>query len=113
MAARSSRTCFARTLSVRSSAIPESAMSRTSLRMMARETTGFSVSTGKVVIASIRFRISSRATFVSAPVVSSIATPQVPSTAVERIFSTFSVPSTASSMRTQTPSATSSGAAPR
>jgi len=74
---------------------------------------GFSVSSGKVSMASTRALTSSRTWLSSAPLSSSTKTAQAPSSAEERILSIPSMPSISSSMRMQTPSSTSSGAAPR
>jgi hypothetical protein len=100
-------------LSVRSSAGPEIAMCSTSCRMTSSETIGFSVSAGKVVMPLTLLSISDSAQFVSVPWTSSMVTRQLPSTASACRRSMPAVPSIASSMRTQTASSVSSGAAPR
>ena len=72
----------------------------------------FGLFTGKVSMASTRVLTSSRASRVLAPSSSSMVTAQAPSAAVERTFLTVSRSATRSSMRAQTASSTSSGAAP-
>ena len=74
---------------------------------------GFSVSSGKVSRASMRFFTSSNDRDASASSNNSTWTEQRPSFAVERICLTPSIPSSSSSMRMHTPCSTSSGAAPR
>ena len=88
-------------------------MSTTCNRFVSSRTIGFSVSIGKVVMASTLFFTSSATRRPSAPRSSSIVTVPIPSFAVERICLMPSMPSIASSMRTVTADSTSSGAAPR
>ena len=109
----SSRIPRATSLSVRSATFPETAISMTLWRKDIFETIGASVSTGNDAMPSTRLLISLRACASSEPTNSCAWTEQAPSEAVEKIFSMFSTPSIASSMRTQTPSSASSGAAPR
>ena len=89
------------------------AISRTFLTVSTRLMIGFSVSSGKVSIASTRFFTSSSALDSSALSYNSTDTEHRPSLALDRICLTPSIPSRASSIRIHTPSSTSSGAAPR
>ncbi len=83
------------------------------LREISSRMIGFSVSTGNVSMASTLFLISSSTVRASALVSTSTITWPMPSEAVEVICLMPSIPWMASSMRTQTASSTSSGAAPR
>ena len=88
-------------------------MSTTCNRFVSSRMIGFSVSIGKVVMASTLFFTSSATRRASAPRSSSIVTEPAPSYAVDRICLMPSMPSIASSIRTVTADSTSSGAAPR
>ena len=83
-----------------------------SVGLMAR-IIGFSVSAGKVVIASIFPLTSFKRLLRSAPLASCTVASQPPSLAVVVSRSIFSVPSRASSIRRQTPVSDSSGVAPK
>ena len=113
IAVSSSRTRSVTCFSVNGSMSPETAMSTTCSRFVSSRTIGFSVSSGKVAIASTLLFTSSTTRRASAPRSSSIVTVPIPSFAVERICLMPSMPSIASSMRTFTADSTSSGAAPR
>ena len=77
------------------------------------KTTGFSVSTGKLEMPKTELWMSARAPITLVPCSSSMKTVHMPSPAQEVTWSMPTVPSMASSTRRQTPSSTSSGAAPR
>ena len=113
MVARSSRILSATVFSVRSSTGPDTARSITLMRGTSSLTIGFSVSSGKVSMASTRFFTSSRTLRTSAPSSTSIRTVPMFSAAVEVTCLIPSMPWIASSIRMHTPSSTSSGAAPR
>ena len=112
-AARSSRTRSAMAFRVNSSVWPETAMSTTRNRASISVMIGFSVSSGNVSMASTLALMSSSTRRVSAPSPTSTSTVPEPSSAVDVICSMPSMPWMASSIRMQTPSSTSSGAAPR
>ena len=113
IAESSSRTSSATAFRVDSSALPDTATSTTWLRPMSSRTIGFSVSTGNVSMASTRPLMSSMTLRASAPSSSSTMTMPIPSEAVEVISPIPSRPWIASSMRMETATSTSSGAAPR
>ena len=76
-------------------------------------TTGFSVSSGKVDMASTLAFISFNTSFISAPISTSALTLPRPSLDVDLIFFMPFVSCIASSIFITTPSSTSSGAAPK
>ena len=113
MAVSSSRTRSETCFRVNGSMSPETAMSTTCCRLVSSRMIGFSVSIGKVVMASMLLLTSSTTRRASAPRSSSIITVPIPSDAVDRIRRMPSMPWIASSMRTLTACSTSSRAAPR
>ncbi len=113
MATRSSLISTASCLRVRSSASPEITIWSTSFRIVSSEIIGRSVSSGNVLMLSTLLFISFSACTVSYPISISRVTVQFPSLALDVILKMLSALSSASSIREQTPSSTSSGAAPR
>ena len=113
IAVSSSRTRSVTCFRVNGSMSPETAMSTTCCRFVSSRMIGFSVSIGKVVMASMLLLTSSTTRRASAPRSSSIITEPIPSEAVDWICLMPSMPWIDSSMRTFTASSTSSGAAPR
>ena len=112
-AVSSSRTRSVTRFRVNGSTSPETATSTTCCRTVISRMTGFSVSIGKLVMASMLLLTSSTTRRASASRSSSIITVPIPSEAVDWICLMPSMPWIASSMRTFTASSTSSGAAPR
>ena len=113
MAEMSSRISSAMIFRLASSSCPDRATEMVSPRNCSAETMGFSVSAGKVGMASTLLLMSFKALVMSVSCRSSTMTVQPPSLAVLRMRSSPSTPSSACSMRMHTASSTSSGAAPR
>ena len=113
IAAISSRKLRPISFNVLSSVFPDTAICTTRLVTAALETIGFSVSLGKLLMASTRPFTSFSTAASSASTSNSTHTLQRPSVDVLFILSIPSRPSIVSSIRTHTDRSTSIGAAPR
>ena len=109
----SSRIPSATSFKVASSVSPETTTEMVLPRNCNEDTIGFSVSLGKVLMASTRLLTSLRVTVKSASAKTSRKTVQAPSDAVAVMRSIPSKPSMASSTRIQTAFSASTGAAPK